>query len=490
MHWKLERDPFYSKLTLKYGEKYAINAGFVYDSSKESFDVNASLDIECTPYHFLKEELKTAKKPCVLLSTGSFSPFHEGHLNMMKVAKEKLNSEGWDVIGGYIAPDNDEYIKAKLDFEAIPIHYRIQSILDMIKKETWLTVDPWMGIFRKEAINFTENIYRLERYLEKYLGQNIPVFFVCGMDNAKFVKTFTLEGNCVLIGRNTYNSFYDEVKDLIDDERIYFAPKNDNHSSTAIRKSNAFQTKVKEAIIRVDVNPEVDKRTKKILQLLNEQFDNVEVKYVKDQINDLYANFASSDNDSTRILNLDPLVWGFFGIGHDIDISRLYDKFGLHQLGFTERPENLKHSEELLPRLQEVIDKLDKSRPYILFDDDIHTGSTMKYVTNLLKENGVNVYATMSFTKSLPYQEIIDTRDFKFNKDFCGLVIAGDEENKRYPYVYPFTCPFIRSSINNPMEFSKKIWQINLEYFIELNDKESIDECMKNIRLLNDVCYE
>jgi nicotinic acid mononucleotide adenylyltransferase len=460
LKWKIDRDPYYSKLYEKYGEEHIIDAGFFEDTASEDIDINASLDIECTPYHFLKKRLIESDNPCVILSTGSFSPVHNGHVEMMVKAKECLEKNGWDVVGGYLAPDHDEYIHHKLGDEAIPFHYRMKAALDAISDEDWLTIDPWAGVFHTNAVNFTDIIVRLERYLERYLGKHIPVFFVFGGDNANFVQTFELEGHCVVVSRPGYEEdvkFYLEGLKLDDSDRIYWATNNNGLSSTNVRKVQKWQMVQKELIVRHD--DKADSRDEQIMELLRERFDDVIEVNAADQQLEL-------ELISGKIINLDSLTKSHF----NLEISRLYDSFGIKQLGYTHRPNSVRLS------LQGI--EIPKEDGYFLFDDDICSGGTIDFATNLLKDRGIKVVGSASFFKSKNKQEVIDIRDFLFNTKNGGLVVLGrDDYPVRYPYIYPFVCPFVRSSINDPKRFSKKVWEINMEYFYKAGDMNNYIIC-------------
>ncbi|XP_058094821.1 nicotinamide/nicotinic acid mononucleotide adenylyltransferase-like [Magnolia sinica] len=52
----------------------------------------------------------------VLVLSGSFNPPTYMHLRMFELARDKLNSEGYCVIGGYMSPVNDAYKKRVCSF--------------------------------------------------------------------------------------------------------------------------------------------------------------------------------------------------------------------------------------------------------------------------------------------------------------------------------------------------------------------------------------
>jgi nicotinic acid mononucleotide adenylyltransferase len=457
LKWKIDRDPYYSKLYNKYGIETIMDAGFFFDSTNENVKLEDTLDIDCTPVHFIKDKVKVANKPCVILSTGSFSPIHSGHVGMMELAKEKLEESGWDVVGGYFAPDHDEYIHLKLGEKAIPFHYRMKYVLQAITHLDWATVDPWAGVFHTSSINFTDIIHRLDLYLEKHLGERIPVFFVCGGDNARFIKTFELDGYCVVVGRLGYDHAVEPALDYVDNKRLYYVEGNSGMSSTDVRKVTDWKLDYKDLILRHDDMP--DSRDLKVVKLLEERFLSIRHVYPTEQRD----NYALLNQDN--IISLDSLTRSKY----NFEVSRKYDFFGIKQLGYASRSSDtsLETQRSSLPQ-----------KKFFLFDDDIYSGGTIQYVTDFLAVSGIETVGTMSYFKSKSNEEIVDLRDFLYDTENGGLVVVQcDGKTRRVPYVYPFVCPFVRASVNDPKRFSKYIWEVNMEYFLEVGDLVKYEEC-------------
>ena len=82
---------------------------------------------------------------------------------MMIAAKERLELAGYEVLGGYIAPDNDEYAYKKNGEYAIPIEERLYLTTKKIwqwSQQEWLSIDPWYGLFTPTSLNFTDLVLR------------------------------------------------------------------------------------------------------------------------------------------------------------------------------------------------------------------------------------------------------------------------------------------------------------------------------------------
>ena len=455
-NWKINSDRIYRSLYNEFGLDFIKSAGFIFDNSPDFRPV--TVDLDCTPISFLLEKLKLATKPAILLSTGSFCPLHDGHLEMMFKARERVESAGYDVIGGYLAPDNDEYVSRKAN--VLNIHERIEIINEQIKDIDWLAIDPWNGVFREYAENFTSLYIHLQKYIFKHLGIDIPIFYVCGGDNASFMLSFRNEGNSVVVDRPGY-----DVSMLTPyfNERNLYIYNNNKNSSTEVRKTFIKEkNKRKVLLLRVD---EYDKRQEKVIEELKKHFDEIKIS-TKEKEKEVFEKITIPK------ISLDSIL----SSKYNLSISRQYDYYGVKFLGWTNRPGSkiISHQIKRIP-----------NDDYFLFDDDIHSGKTMEYIKSLLK-NKVNVIGQISLTTSNDTEEVLDCRDFYYKKDNCGLVILNsDGESERFPYVYPYVCPYQRGSIQLPKEFSLSIWKINYEYFLKEEDLINANKCERIINNLN-----
>jgi nicotinic acid mononucleotide adenylyltransferase len=106
-----------------------------------------------TPTDHLSEiltNLQTNKLLAVLVGTGSYNPVHVGHIEIFKLAKEKLKDK-FEIIGGFISPSHESYVSSKYlsSSDYIPIDDRLKMI-ELATKEAgvdeWLKADPWYEI--------------------------------------------------------------------------------------------------------------------------------------------------------------------------------------------------------------------------------------------------------------------------------------------------------------------------------------------------------
>ena len=445
---KISRDPYYSDLFDKYGFKFIEDAGYFEDSVNENsniFDYDFHLSI---PVHSISKDIYESNNPAVIITTGSFCPVHDGHIEMMQVAKKAVENKGYQVLAGYISPDHDDYIIEKNGDEAILAYERIQLINDKCKNIDWLNADPSGSIFSKGSINFTEVVNNLEKYLSNLFEKEITIFYVCGGDNARFAKTFVLKGNCVVVNRPGYETKIHQLKHYLSKcKNIIWAENKNELSSTLIRKISSHNKAQKKNLnIRIHNNK---KDENSIINILKNRYNNIEITKITEQ-KVIFDNLNKSNN----LISLDSVL---YNNDKTLKTSRHYDLFGSRFIEYGNRPGslNLEQQAELIPKDN-----------YILIDDDIHTGGTMRFAKNILESKGHTIDAIMSLSMSVKGEEILDVRDLIVGGDNNGLVVKlPNGKISRAPYIYPFVCPFQRASILDPIEFSIEIWQQNYDNY-------------------------
>lgn len=421
---KIERDPYYYLLYQKYGLQYILEAGFFFDEVND-LDLEESLKIACTPINHINKP--TTEKHCVILTTGAMDPVHQGHVDMMVIARAELKKQGYEVLGGYICPSHDSYVSKKNNVSN-NVNIRNVLISEITKDINWLALDPWGGTFVSSDINFTDVIERTKKYLLKYLNLDTEVIYVCGSDNWKFSRTFIDKCKCVIVTRPDY--FVQERY-----RNSYLAMGENSMSSTKIRQAYNrninISNYVKNLVLRDDGTP-------LLTDVFKKYFSEVTIVSVADQRKEFFK--LELDN----VVSLDSLIYGkyFFRT------SRKYDLFGHTKIGWHGANNNLPN--------EEIV---------VLYDDDIHTGNTMNYVSQQLKFNHDKlVIDQLSFNTS-PNYEKLDNRDFIAFGENSGLVVQFGDLICRVPYIYPFVDPMIRCSITDPLQFSIDVWQANVELF-------------------------
>ena len=461
MALKLKHEPFYNQLSME----QALASGY-FIPKHDKINWIEHITLPCTPINFLESSFES-ENPAIIIATGALCPMHEGHLHMMINAKAAVEEKGYKVIGGYLSPGHDEYIKEKTGDNWMPIHDRLRWANDLIKDQEWLAIDPWEGVFAPGAVNFTSVVYRLQQYIKKFYkhSKKVKIFFVCGADNARFMVPFeNTEIGTVIIQRPKYNDIYTTYKK--DSDNVIFGYGHIDMSSTEIRKTQKYKnfrsTKIKQVYVRIHWN----NIEKNVIVELRKWFSIVWPQDWDEQKRDFKAN-----NRITKpIINLDSET----DHGLKLDISRLYDLFGQKKIGYTHRPGTY----PLMKQIKNMLLK-DYFKECYLFDDDIYTGATMDLVEGLLNERGVKVLGRLSFISgSLKDKEVLDAKDFLIGYCEGGLVSQLDNNSTeliRVPYMYPFVDPSTRASITDPLQFSINMWKLNMDYW---KDKEAnIETC-------------
>lgn len=140
--WKVLRDDFYRDIYAKYEDLAIVEkAGFLEDNF-ELQDISLLQDItfRTTPLPLIKNLPKNAH-PIVLLSTGGFCPLHEGHLQMMYLAKAALESAGKQVVGGYFSISHPSYVNTKTNVHGTPGSW-LYDLQKHLTSHPWLLADP------------------------------------------------------------------------------------------------------------------------------------------------------------------------------------------------------------------------------------------------------------------------------------------------------------------------------------------------------------
>ena len=479
-------------------------AGF-FDDSLEPGVFNYKDDYFTTPIFKLLhryQELKDSKKPfVVMLNTGSYSPIHMGHLQMMESAFETLSSQ-YTVLGGYLSPSHDKYVSQKYSGTAA---YHSDARIDLcetfIYNHPYLMIDPWEARYNNVPINFTDVIIHIKKILSKFIPVPIHIAYVFGSDNAGFTWAFIKEDISVCFERPGYELPFNILKkDLnLDSSRYFFIEhKNNFYSSKSIRegsihflsdnikqlyfqfKNNQFPIYSNSYLIRDDSSyclqnlPYSNEQVQKFKTNLITAFKNAFNPYI--DMNILMLNIHKQNDylnseyfNDKNILNAD--LWTKHPNEIKFDITRLFYL-----------SDGQVSSEQLIPRigkpnLKKQLEHLNKFN-ITFVDDDIASGKTVSMVKNLLPENYFlseiislsqqSFYEDFHFEQSYNFHDIVDFRDFLIGSKEGGLTVElPDEKIGKAPYVWPYVSLSHRAKIPhlNQLAFSLAIWQINKDFF-------------------------
>lgn len=457
-----------------------ISAGWIDEvKNNNGSKVDPLLELITTPMG--KLNISKDKKNKILVTTGSFGPFHEGHINMMNQARKKIESEGYHVAGGYVSPSHDTYVRTKNNMY-LDIYDRIDIIEDILEKNDWLMLDKYEALYTPIPINFTTVIERLKDYLKFHLAIDVDIVYVFGGDNIEFARAFVSHGEfvCVLRDKST----------LID---MSFMPSNErfrliNDEHAIVEKDSSS---IRELFIENNLDDDIapyyllrdDSLQSSFFQISRDDvknLSNIIKKYSNKKVLrmdvDEQATLANRVIDETdRVVSLDLYYQG----NAQLDVCRLFDisetQTSPLELVFRTSSEDTFMLEGL-------------GGSVVILDDDKASGKTMEMVKTLLASKDIvatkEVFLNTLFInnqgiKHKDIYDIVDVRDFLIGAKYGGLCVRLPDGSKaRSPYIAPYVNLKTRAKIETKHhhEFSLEILNWNRKLF----EKHDI--------LLNDIC--
>jgi nicotinic acid mononucleotide adenylyltransferase len=500
---RLWLDHYYKKLMTKSGSYQAcLDAGYFDDGSWDSVFLRLDQEVGrmLTPFQIIVDSVnaipKDNDKPlAVLLTTGCFAPVHVGHFEMMEQAKVAVQKAGYHVLGGYMSPSHDNYVRTKEDTTHMNIMKRIQILELAAVNHGWIHVDPWEGVYNSISVNFTDVIAYLKNYLNYHIDadRTIEIFYVFGADNAHFAPVFYNKGKCVIASRHGYTIPNIEAHPNI---LVAHSVTKREISSTTIRKG--YHEFLPSSVLEIYRNSiAIDKsrcainiaiRNDSAHSLSNwvgvkdcelDLYNNYQGQFASELKNLLMYGYSSCDTKihdvnlamqqkyikllrskgTGYVLSLDPLC----PVANNIRLSRLFPMSG-----------------NQLKRIDTVIENVKMHSPshsskcYIV-DDDIVSGKTMEYVKNAFVPIHLDVTQVSLLDHGLPknhpkivFDEILDERDFLIGSKDGGLMcMLPNGKHARVPYILPFVNPLWRASMDadKVINFSREVWMRNIDFY-------------------------
>ncbi len=480
--WKILRDEKYRHLYDKYQDiDLLVRAGFFEDKLEPNESDDFALDFLATPVGKILNNLKNNnKKNIVLVSTGGFAPLHDGHINNMELAKNYLENNNFNVVGGYFSPCHEDYVKTKPYYNS-NLYKRLYDCELAVDSSSWLMVDPWECLYNRTYTNFTLTIKRLQKYLDKHLPQKVEVAYVFGADNAEFMYCFEDEGYGICINRDGHNKIFEQTKNKLQSSRCIFIEnktkeaglssrnfrlQDNNNQTKATTYSNNVYAIRNEGLLSLNLYKNLCEEKilvnqqkvflEKLCNLFNWAFDN------KNKIKtfDTYTQLNDAEQflKDKNTISIDNFYVGTYSVG----MSRLFE-IGDLQTKSTRLVER--------PGLESIENQIEKIKPgkYILVDDDIATGTTINTLKQKLPKD---VIITDTYLLAKIYNDdffdIVDLRDFIVGSSQSGLVVRlPNNQTARAPYLFPYVNLKTRACIpfDKCIKFSLDVWKLNKEFY-------------------------
>ena len=473
MHWKIARDPFLGPLAAELGEQVAWDAGFFLDTDPSDAPLD-DIDWLCTP---LPPRRAFGARPLALVTTGGFCPIHAGHVAMLEAARAAAQAAGYDVIAGYLAPDHDEYVRQKCGVEAIPASVRLSQCAAAAESHGWLSVDPWACLHRPGAVNYTDVVARLRRYLRAHWDERVDVFYACGGDNARFAGAFLRDAGIVVVSRPGFEPEYMRWRErCAERDNVLFCEARCELSSRQLRSGAFRDVAERRVLLRLEderaagaVPASAWRVFQTALVAEFERFAGVRgVVEGGEGVSDRAVVSGAGISDRAVVggggggggLGGGPL--GVISLDvmrpaeQNLALSRLFALGGYQVLGHVARPGS--------PPLPEQLAAI-PSGEYILRDDDSASGGTLRAALAALPPR-LRVRDTELALEVEPGEDVVDSRDFLLGAAAAGLVVQlPNGAIGRAPYVLPYVDPAARCNVPPALSrtFSRRVWQLNAE---------------------------
>lgn len=439
-------------------------AGYVYEPRTPVDEtIIANLDV---PSLTVKSVTRDGRQTAVIVSTGAYSPVHEGHLAIMDQAKAQVESMGYQVVQGVMSASHDAYVSTKYNGQAkMQVGKRTQLLFDAIESRPWLTLDRLEGELVSCAINFSTVLKRVRSYLIRHnpeLDETLQVFYVFGSDNAGFCDAF--------VGNQNYHAVCVTRGDVgVDDLKIRYAGEPNVHFVESTLPSRHFSSSAKRANQSIDskakpaTNGVYMVRTDGVPEAFSDALCGILTKYMPEGVELKTLNGKDLVMPEGSTISMDKYMRGQY----NIDVSRLFE--------LSSGQRRARGLVSLSLPLREQVKAIPPGL-YTLMDDDTVTGITMDRVTEALKEAGITVagretLVNQALAPGQTLYDIVDARDFLIESGKGGLVVEAYGKQVRAPYLFPFVNVVSRASIKpeDQYRFCREVYALNLSYIDSVN---------------------
>lgn len=176
------------------------------------------------------KKYKPTEEFIILIESGSLAPPHKMHIGLMEITKKYIEENSTKkIIGGFLIPSSDYYVKHKLKEDFIPLEHRVNMTKLLINGSDWLECLDWglaNGKKIKECLQILIN--------KKYPKYNIKCVLVFGIDY--YLRcSIHLKDIHICVFRPGYD--IDKVRKKYPHNLIIVEGKDEDISSTLLRKA-------------------------------------------------------------------------------------------------------------------------------------------------------------------------------------------------------------------------------------------------------------
>lgn len=435
------------------------------------------------PYPVMKKQFERAHaenpeiRKAIIVTTGSYDPMHEGHIESVVRAREFIESTGkGKVIAGIMSASHDHYVRRK-NPGGVVAEQRIHDNAIFLEnsphnaEEQWIYHDNWESLGFIVSTNFTDVLNYISGMVKLYVNDDIDIYYVYGSDNAYFGLAFDhgIEGMVkgICIGRPGYELRPDMRERLKNSTTIFYTQGTNSMSSTQVRAQRAAKLNEAEKsfsrpfVVRDDLVLsgqwmeerviELESRRHEFMNTLTatfgKSFSRLRTINVQDQIRDTHA-YMNENHAESKVLSCDVYVDG----DRTVRGSRLFDIASSQSHG----KETYYHTGEPNPD-NDVTE-------YVFLDDDIVSGFFLSKVKEHFNISGAVSMAEIYLKE--PMLDIVDARDFLLGSVNGGLMMDAGKPF-RAPYLSPFVDLISRASIpgEDIREFNHAIWTANADFY-------------------------
>jgi nicotinic acid mononucleotide adenylyltransferase len=139
----------------------------------------------------------------LLVTTGSFDPFHAGHYNSISMAYTRAVEENYTVVGIVIGTDHDAYVARKNSYrKSLPAKERMVQIRSYLEDnievpfDCPIIIDDWMSTQCSRDIQYKRYLNHLEQTTRHKTG------YICGSDYIQEIERFKQEGILFVVQRS------------------------------------------------------------------------------------------------------------------------------------------------------------------------------------------------------------------------------------------------------------------------------------------------